>query len=91
VRRAFLSLVKFCKHRDSDLYVLQTLLAFLVPLPGQSMAALATFMNEKHKTIKLITLNLLTNFITFPLYLKELPLHITHIKLTLKSHSEKWL
>jgi hypothetical protein len=57
----------------------------------QAAAALATFMNENIKTIKLMTLNLLTNFITFSLYLKELPLHITHIKLTLKSHSEKWL
>jgi hypothetical protein len=37
----------------------------------QAAAALATFMNENIKTIKLITLNLLTNFITFPFNFKN--------------------
>jgi hypothetical protein len=39
-------------------------------------------MNENIKTIKLITLNLLTNFIAFPLYLKRIKIayYIKQIK-----------
>jgi hypothetical protein len=44
-----------------------------------ALTALAIPVNENIKTSKLITVNLLTNFIAFSLCLKELPLHTTHV------------
>jgi hypothetical protein len=53
------------------------LLQELTAVPEQ-LAAVATFMNENIKTIKPITLNLLTNFMRFPLEFLKRTLCILH-------------